>query len=89
MAQESITVSLAIIGALLTWTVTVVAAVSWISSKLNKHEHLVYRENTKTRDMLKKVLDQHSGRIMRLELARFGATVSEPIGESQGADPGL
>jgi len=78
VTPEAVTIVFTVIGGFFAWTVALVAGVAWLNSKLNKHEHLVYRENTKTREMLNKVLNQHSGRIMRLELGTFGSTLAEP-----------
>lgn len=61
----------------------VVGVVLWLNTKFNAAERLVFKEVMRTRNALMKLLtqhhlrmEQHSGRIMRLELAVFRSTLS-------------
>lgn len=81
MTAEAANIIIAILGAILLWTVTVVGVTLWINTKFNTHERLVFRENMKTREMLQRVLTQHSGRIMRLELHNYGSTLADAPAE--------
>lgn len=76
MSNDTVGIFLAIAGALLTWTASVIGAIMWLSAKFNAGERLVFKENAKTREMLGRVLNQHAGRIMRLEVTTYGSTLS-------------
>lgn len=77
MSNEVITIVLTIISGFFAWTLTVIAVTVWINGKLSAHQLLVHVENAKTREMLNKVLNQHAGRIMRLELQLNGSTLAD------------
>lgn len=74
--NEIVGTLLAIAGALLTWTASVAGIMIWLNARFTANERLVFKENFKTRELLGRVLNQHAGRIMRLEVKTFGSTLA-------------
>lgn len=67
---------LAIIGSVLTYTVSIIALVNWLNGKFREVEKLIYRETQKHRRENDDELEDHAIRIQRLELKAFGFTNS-------------
>lgn len=67
---------LAIFSALLVWTVTVVSAMLWLSSKFRQLEQTIYREIEKRRRELDPLISDLYTRTQRLEFKVFGFTHS-------------
>ncbi len=91
MSSETLALILTISGAVLTYTATVIGIMLWLMARFQANERLVYREVAKTRRMLIRVLNQHSGRITRLELQVNGSalsdlSVSDPINYVEPTD---
>lgn len=61
-----------IIGALITWTGSVISLVIWLTSKFRYLEQTIYREMDKHRREDDKQFDDHGRKIQRLELRAFG-----------------
>ncbi len=72
--HDTTTLVLTIIGALLTWTITMVSLASWLSGKFRDLERLVYREMDKHRREDDRQFHRHGVKIQRLELKTFGFT---------------
>jgi len=48
----------------------------WLSSCFTKLERLIYKEHTKLRDEIRTTTDDHTTRILQLEIKSFGMTHS-------------
>lgn len=79
--NEAATLIIAIIGAVIVWTTSVVAMVSWLTGKFRHVEVQIYREG----DKLKRIVNRHSVRLQRLEADTFGVTHSGEF--EDGAEP--
>lgn len=74
MSQEGITIVLSILGAIVTWTGTVVALVLWLTGKFRDLEKSFYREMDLHRREDNTLFSDHGNRLQRLELKEFGFT---------------
>lgn len=72
MANDTAMLTLSIFGALLTWTISVVSLVIWLTSKFRTLEVLLYREMNKRDERASSFHD----RLMILELRVLGVTQS-------------
>lgn len=73
MDRDGALILIAIIGAVLTWTASIVSLVMWLTGKFRSLEAAIYRETNRL-----------GTRVQRLELKVFGFTHS---GESSLTDP--
>lgn len=80
--HDTATLILAIVGAIIVWTSSVVAMVSWLAGKFRSVEVLIYREGEK----INKRVDRHVVRLQRLEAKTFGVTHSGEFENGNGAD---
>lgn len=69
---------LSIIGALITWTASVVSLMMWLTGKFRDLEKALYREMEKHRREDDAQFDEHKTKIMRLEIKAFGFTGPAP-----------
>lgn len=70
--NESLTVTLALFGAILTWTTTVVGLVVWLNGKFRYVEKTIYREMDKHRGEDDRQFEDLRTRALRLEIKTFG-----------------
>ena len=76
--NDSAMLIIAIIGFLLTWTASVAALAMWLTGKFRDLEKVFYREMDKHRREDDIQFNNHSVKIMRLEIKTFGFTENEP-----------
>lgn len=74
--NETATLVLAIVGALFTWTSTVVVVVVWLNSQFNKQREMFYKEARRVEDKIDTFIGEYAGRVQRLELLVTGSTLS-------------
>lgn len=72
--NESISLGLAIFGAVLIWTTSVIGGMVWLNAKFRSHESILYRELAKLRRELAAMNYSYNTRIQRLEIKAFGFT---------------
>lgn len=72
--SEPVTLIIAIFGAIITWTTTVVAMVLWLNGKFQYLEKTIYREMEKHRREDDAQFRAIGTRIQRMELKVFGFT---------------
>ncbi len=82
--NESASLTLAIIGAVITWTGSVIALVIWLTGKFSSMESVFYGEMDKHRREDDRQFSIHATKIQRLELKSFGFT-HNPL--DNGVDP--
>lgn len=70
--QDNATLILAIIGAVIIWTSSVVALVAWLHIKFDYLKSTIYREMDKHRREDDANFREHRARLYRLELKEFG-----------------
>lgn len=83
MTNETATMILALAGALLTWTVTVVAVMGWIYKQFSDQRTMFFIESRRLETKYDAIIAKFSeeaqeseGRIQRLELMVGGSTLS-------------
>lgn len=74
MTNDTVTILLAIAGALGAWTVSVIAAAFWLAGKFRELEKTIYREMEKHRQEDDRQFSDLRRRTQRLELNAFGFT---------------
>lgn len=79
MSQEMINVTLAILAAIGTWTVSMVAGSLWLAGKFQHLEKLIYKENSRTRRRYERIIAELTGRIIRLEMQVYGSSLSGKV----------
>ena len=67
---------LSILGALITWTGSVISLVIWLTGKFRAIEKVIYHEMDKHRREDDRQFGEHATKIQRLELKTFGFTMS-------------
>lgn len=72
--ESQATLIVAIVGVVLTYTISVVSLVLWLTGKFRAMEATFYRELGKHRDEDTQRFFEQGNRIYRLELTAFGAT---------------
>lgn len=72
--HDTATLILAIIGAVLTWTASILALAVWLTGKFRDLEKTIYREDAKHRERMDSELRDHRDRIQILELTALGVT---------------
>lgn len=75
-------VILAVVGFLLTWTVTVVSLVVWLTGKFRDLEKIIYHEMDKHRTDDDRQFRTLGTEVMRLKIKVFGFT--GPVSEANG-----
>ncbi len=65
---------LAILGAVLVWTTSVIGGMIWLNGKFRNIEKAIYRESEKLRREYDGKFNGHNTRIQRLEIKAFGFT---------------
>lgn len=65
---------LAILGAVLVWTTSVIGGMIWLNGKFRSLEGTIYRESEKLRREYDGKFYHHNTRIQRLEIKAFGFT---------------
>lgn len=78
---------LTIIGAVITWTVSVISGAIWLSSKFNELRHLIYREMEMRRRVVDRALFNVETRVQRLEIHAFGVTYHGAPPEPPDVEP--
>lgn len=79
--HDTATLILAILGAALTWTLTIIGFAAWLGEKFRVLERTIYREMDKHRREDDRQFNQQGTKLQRLELKVFGFTnhpVSDP-----------
>lgn len=74
--SEVVSLILAIFGAVLVWTTTIVTLTFWLATKFRAVEGTIYREMKKLDDKYAATMKDHHDRMMVLELKAFGSTVA-------------
>lgn len=77
--------TVAIIGALITWTGSVVSLVMWLTGRFRTLEKIIYQEMDRHRREDDVQFRAHGTKIQRLELKAFGFTQS-PVVDTERAD---
>lgn len=72
--HETATLTIAIVGLVITYTASIVSLVLWLAGKFRALEATFYRELGKHRDEDTERFNEQGNRIYRLELREFGAT---------------
>lgn len=72
--NESASLILAVIGALLTWTGTVATLTMWLAGRFRHLEALIYREQKKLDDKYLALFAEHRDRLTVLELQVTGVS---------------
>lgn len=72
--NDSVSLIVTIVGALFTWTCTVVSLTMWLASRFRHLEVLIYRENKKLDDKYMALFKEHGDRITVLELQVTGTS---------------
>lgn len=70
--NETVSLTLAIGGALLTWTGTVVTLTLWLAGKFRHLEALIYREQNKLDAKYMALFKEHNDRLIMLEVKGGG-----------------
>lgn len=73
---ETVTLIILVLGAIVTWTTSVILLVLWLTGKFRGLEKALYREMDKHRREDDRMFDGHQTRIQRLELKTFGFAVT-------------
>lgn len=63
---------LAIIGAIIIWTTSVITGMLWLTNKFRSLEATIHRESNRNRQMFETQLHHHATRLLRLEIKAFG-----------------
>jgi len=79
---ESATLIIAIIGALIVWTSSIVAMISWLNGKFRFLEQVIYKEDAKIGKRISRIIV----RTQRLEAKSFGVTHSGEFESESEAD---
>lgn len=66
--------AMAIVGFMLTWTVSIISLVMWLTGKFRDLEKIIYREMDKHRTEDDRQFRAIGTRVQRLELRAFGFT---------------
>ena len=74
---ETVSLILAVIGTLLTWTCTVATLTFWLSTKFRHLERLIYIEQSKLDQKYMALFQEHNDRLMVLEIKREGGTAGD------------
>lgn len=82
LMHETATLTLAIIGAVITWTASIISLVIWLTSKFRYLEKTIYREMDKHRRDDDAMFRYQGTKIQRLEIGVFGFT-NEGLGVPQ------
>lgn len=77
--NEPATLIVAIIGALIVWTTSVITLSMWLASKFRFLESTIYREMDKHRKEDDRQFNYQGRRIQRVELKVFGFTHSGEV----------
>lgn len=72
--NEAATLVLAIFGAIMVWTTSVIGGVVWLNAKFRRVEVNFFREADKRRREVDAELRHHAVKIQRLEIYNFGIT---------------
>lgn len=72
--SETATLVLAIIGAVIVWTTSIIGGIIWLTGKFRGLERALYRETDKHRRENDALFTNHLVRIQRLEIKAFGFT---------------
>lgn len=75
--------AMAIVGFMLTWTVSIVSLVVWLTGKFRDLEKIIYREMDKHRTEDDRQFRAIGTKVQRLELRAFGFT------EAPATEPGV
>ena len=75
--NESISLGLAIFGAVLIWTTSIIGGIIWLGVKFRDVEKTIYREMYKLRREYEIKYYTHNTRIQRLEIRAFGFTTTQ------------
>lgn len=70
--HDQATLVLSIIGAIITWTASIISLVIWLTGKFRTLEKIIYREMDKHRREDDEHFRDHETRVMRLEIKTFG-----------------
>lgn len=76
LGMEPGTLVITLITGFFTWTATVVALTLWLHGKFRSLEVAFYRGLGRHRKEIDRVLNEHSGRIQRLEILVTGSTLA-------------
>lgn len=74
LVNETVSLTLAILGALLTWTGTIVTLTMWLAGRFRHLEALIYREQKKLDDKYLALFAEHRDRLTVLELQVTGVS---------------
>lgn len=85
--HDTATLTLAIIGALMTWTGSVIALVMWLTGKFRSLERTIYHEMDKHRREDDRQFGSQGTRIQRLEIRAFGFTGPVALPEPSDRQP--
>lgn len=77
--HDTATLILAIVGALILWTTSVISLVAWLLGKFRSVETKVYIEAEKSRRDNTNKFEELITRVYRLELKAFGFTFAEGV----------
>ncbi len=72
--SDTVSLILAILGALITWTGSVATLTYWLSAKFRNLEKLIYVEQNKLDEKYMALFREHSDRIIVLELRTTGVS---------------
>ena len=78
--SEQAMLLIAIVGAIITWTGSVVSLVVWLTGRFRSIEKVIYHEMDKHRREDDRQFNEHATKIQRLELKAFGFTMSGSSG---------
>lgn len=76
MNSETINLVLALFGATVTWTITVVSACFWLAGKFRVMEAQIFIEANKIKGSFMSRHYNLDRRVQRLEIGQFGMTVN-------------
>lgn len=82
--NESVSLTVVILGALLTWTGTVVTLTLWLAGRFRALEILIYREQNKLDSKYMALFKEHGDRLIILELQVTGVS---SVGDSHPHKP--
>lgn len=77
--HDTATLILAIIGALILWTTSVISLVGWLLGRFRSIEKIIYVEMEKSRRANTERFEELITRVYRLELKAFGFTFAEGV----------
>lgn len=77
--NDTAMLALAIIGAVITWTTSIVLLVLWLTNKFRSLEKALYREMDKHRREDDVQFNGHSRKLQRLEIKVFGFTAPNGV----------